>query len=303
MKKTGIAFAASVMAMGLVLAGCSAAVEETVLETVTEAETSEVTTASTTKETTQAETKESEAGTGDEKIVKTKTTYEIDSSMDDYVVTGIHEFNEKGLIVSSSTRSRTLSDDFRVTTYTYEYDDKGRPVKRVETEPDQSEKSLEYEYDNDGNEISVTSYENGTFNSKTVKEYDEYGNWIKSTSYDEDNNVKNTVLREYNERGNVLKSTTFLSDGSKFATTVFEYDEENRMTKETGYNSNDKEFTRSEFEFDDNGYTVKQKNYSADTLTYVNEFERDADGTLLAIVVTIDHGDSYEIVRTVYEYY
>ena len=76
MKKTGIVFAASIMAIGMVLSGCSApAGEETSTET-----TEEVTTTTTTEETTASETEESETDTeeseADEnegKVLKTKT--------------------------------------------------------------------------------------------------------------------------------------------------------------------------------------------------------------------------------------
>lgn len=197
MKRTGIVFAASIMAISLVLGGCTTAAKETSEETTE----TEVTTTTTTEETTASETEESKSddGVGDEKIVKTKTTYEIDSSMDEYVLTKTEEFNEKGLIVSSSYRSRsTPYEDFGVTTYTYEYN--GNTVKRTETKPDQTVKVMQYEYDDDGN-------------------------------------------------------------------------------------------------------TVKQITHSAGEIVYVDEFEWDADGNLLVVILTVDHGDSYEIMRTEYEYY
>ena len=66
MKRTGIVFAASIMAISLFLGGCTTAAKETSEETTE----TEVTTTTTTEETTASETEESKSddGVGDEKI-------------------------------------------------------------------------------------------------------------------------------------------------------------------------------------------------------------------------------------------
>ena len=101
MKKTGIVFAASIMAIGMVLSGCSApAGEETSTET-----TEEVTTTTTTEETTASETEESETDTEESKadenegkVLKTKTYYAFER--DQTTVLSLREANttRRGLL-------------------------------------------------------------------------------------------------------------------------------------------------------------------------------------------------------------
>ena len=256
MKKTGIVFAASIMAIGMVLSGCSApAGEETSTET-----TEEVTTTTTTEETTASETEESETDTeeseADEnegKVLKTKTFYAFVTGPDDCVITSRSEYNEKGLVVSTYSSTEEDPETFSFTTYTYEYDEHGNAVKSVKTNPDLTESVILYEYDDKGRVIKRTTidadnnesvyewefvgegeHNEGTYytlggrsSSKTREEYNEIGKLEKLSFFDKDGNVTYWVEYEFDEIGNVVGNRTYNADGSLFGGCVYEYDEQN----------------------------------------------------------------------------
>ena len=326
MKKTGIVFAASIIAIGIVLSGCSAPAGE---ETSSETETSEVITTTTTEES-ESEPEESEADENTGKVLKTKTVYSFITGPDDSVITSKSEYNEKGLIVSSYSSTKEDPETFSVTTYTYEYDDQGNPVKSVRTKPDLSEYVTLYEYDDKGRKIKTTTidadqnesvyeweyigegednngiyYTVGTDKSSKVRiEYNEDGKQEKLTLFDEDGSVTYWVEYEFDERGNAVGNRSYKADGSLFAGYIFEYDEQNRMTRSSKYNSHEKFVEWHEFNYNDEHHTVLDMYRGGDNdFTFETVYEYDAEGYLLAKTVVIDHGDYLDGFCEEYEYY
>ena len=326
MKKTGIVFAASIMAIGMVLSGCSASAGE---ETSSETEASEVTTTTTTEES-ESEAEESEPDENAGTVLKTKTVYSFVSGPDDRVITSRSEYNEKGLIVCSYSSTEEYPENFKVTSYTYEYDDQGNPVKSIRTNPDLSESVILYEYDDKGREIKTTTigadqnesvYEweyvgegednKGTYytvgtskSSKVRREYNENGKLVKFSIFDEDGNVTYWVEYEYDGIGNAVGNRTYKADSSLFAGFVFEYDEQNRITQYSEYNCNEKVVEWHKLEYDDVDHTMLDIYHGGDNdFTYETLYEYDADGCLLAETVMIDQGDYVDGFRTEYEYY
>lgn len=333
MKKTGIVFAASIMAIGMVLSGCSApAGEETTTETteeVTTTTTTEETTASETEES-ETETEESEADENEGKVLKTKTVYSFVTGPDDCVITSRKEYNEKGLVVSTYSSTEEDPETFSITTYTYEYDEHGNAVKSVKTSPDLTESVILYEYDDKGRVIKETTidadnnesvYEweyvgEGEHNegiyytlgsessSKTREEYNEYGKLEKLSFFDKDGNVTYWVEFEFDEIGNAVGSRTYHADGSLFGGYVFEYDEQNRIVQYSNYNCNEKVSAWHALEYDDDNHTVLDTYHGGDNdFTYETLYEYDEEGYILARNVMLDRGDYVDGCREEYEYY
>lgn len=185
-----------------------------------------------------------------------------------------------------------------VTTYEYEFDGEGHPIKTTRKTDGTLERVEENVYDDAGNVIKQTAFDadgNKAFSFKY--EYDDNNNKTGFTTYNAEDSVSSVISYEYDENGNlisesvqlkdhaystryendkegkVLTSFQYNQDGNEIVKTDWEYDSDGRLIRKNNTYPNGSEPSYVEYEYDDRGNAVKEVSYGADgTIHY--SFER-----------------------------
>lgn len=132
------------------------------------------------------------------------------------------EYNEHGDVVLSHKKHFIYSSGEFTFTYSYEYDQNGRMIKRVsDTVTD------EWEYDELGREIKYILNQENWHYKRYIRttEYDAYGNYAKQTHAnvsldDSESSYTNVYERDYNNYGVVMWEKCY-SDGELLRTTTY----------------------------------------------------------------------------------
>ena len=155
----------------------------------------------------------------------TKITYN-GSSKDSSWTT--YKYDDKGNVISSESYYSSGKNKHKSTSYTLEYDEKDRLIKKKLTYGWE-----EYEYDNSGNLIKETTYEsNYSIRSMRKYEYDKSGNKIKCSYYTGEK-LDCSYKYEYDNSNNLIKETEYDSKGTSVNWTKYEYNEKGLEIKST----------------------------------------------------------------------
>lgn len=158
------------------------------------------------------------------------------------------EYNETGLLTGKTIYFADGSEMIS----TYEYDDSGRMIRRIESDPEEgTNQEKTYKYDNN---LLIS-----------IKETDDDGNLLESIDY------------SYDENGRRLTTTTEGSDDD--GTVKIEYDENNRPLIQRNFNTRNQLIARTTWEYD--GNIVRETAESAQGIT-ITETEHDEAGQEIA---------------------
>ena len=161
----------------------------------------------------------------------TKITYNGSSSSDSWWKT--YKYDDKGNVIEWESYYSSGRNKYNYGSYSLEYDENDRLIKRKSDGKYGGSGWEEYEYDDSGNLIKETAYElNSSIKSMHKYEYDKSGNMIKALYYE-----KESKLEYYYE---------------------YEYDSENKLLKETKYDNNGKVTDWIKYEYDEKGCEIKR---------------------------------------------
>lgn len=218
----------------------------------------------------------------DFKIVYTKELYESGKYTDDTT----YEYDENGNMILKVN----IDEDGDVDRYTYEYDDNGNLISEKHVGPDWYEYQYTYGYDENGNMLFEKNvYEDGDTSQNTYQ-YDEKSNMISKVSINRDGDKSEYTYR-YDENGNCISEVSIDGDG-EIRDYSWTYDENGNMTSKTrkfsGYT------WYEEFAYDKNGnlLTHKEENYDGE-LEIIAEYTYDKNGNVLSVTGKDDY-DLYE---------
>lgn len=226
--------------------------------------------------------KDAQEQLGDFKIVYTKELYKSGKYSDDIT----YEYDEKGNMILKVN----INEDGDVDRYTYEYDENGNLISEEHVGPDWYEYQYTYGYDENGNMLfSKAAYEDGDQKQSTYQ-YDEKGNLISEVSIDR-NGDKYQYAYAYDENGNMIYKEDVRSGGDTYST-QYNYDENGNLVMET----QDYGMTgmTTQYTYDSKGnLTYKEERYSSGDISEYAEYTYDKNGNVLTETGE-NWGDAYE---------
>ncbi|MBQ7971987.1 MAG: hypothetical protein IJ291_00835 [Lachnospiraceae bacterium] len=173
------------------------------------------------------------------------------------------------------------------TVKTYEYDEKGNQIKRINYEDGELDITVESTYDEMGNLITEKTAmgETGIVRTFTYA-YDEDGNKIREefdNGKEELNDLNRVTEFTYDENGNCIYSKGEYADGSVSSVVNSEYDENGNLIKESslyGF-AMVPVVTTYEYTYDYEGNIVKRVKKEDDGTETVDEYTYDENGNVL----------------------
>lgn len=228
----------------------------------------------------------------DFKIVYTKELYTSNSEKYSDDIT--YEYDENGNMILKVN----IDEDGDVDRYTYEYDENGNLVLQKHTGPDWYEYEFTFGYDENGNMLfSKEEYEDGD-KSQTTYQYDENGNMISEVSIDR-NGDKSEYTYKYDKNGNCISEVSIDGDG-EIRDYSWTYDENgNKLTELSNFRSSTWYY---EYTYDENGNLLVEKEQDYDgNMEVTAEYTYDKDGNLVTKKWE-SYGDSYEATYTYDKY-
>ncbi len=176
-------------------------------------------------------------------------------------------------------------------TIEYIYDDKGRLISKITTDPDGDvDQRKEYKFQDD-KLLKETEYDyEDNITDEITYDYDENGNLTEMTHYDGIEKITIKTLHEYDDQGRRVESLIYNTKGKLVEKHGFSYDEEDRVvkaTEETPYENN-----ITTMQYDEKGNIIEQKEVNEEG--EINHFVKrkfDDNNNLLQSSVKIDrHG-------------
>lgn len=205
-------------------------------------------------------------------IVYTKESYVSASKKYSDDIT--YEYDENGNMILKVN----IDEDGDVDRYTYKYDENGNLISETHVGPDWYEYEYTYNYDEKGNRISEAAvFEDGDTTYGTYS-YDEDGNLI-SVVYTDRNGVTTRENYCYNADNNKISEEISRSDGSGYKLS-YKYDENgNLVWKKTDYSSH---YYVTEYTYDRNGnlLSAEESDDDGDMESYI-DYTYDKNGNVL----------------------
>ncbi len=212
-------------------------------------------------------------------VIRKETTYDYNGEVED-----ITEYNEKGLPIRKESFSWTY-------TVEYEYDDKGRLQKEIETDYDDDNvvgNIYEDIYDSEGERIrrTITSPDRSTVLAERTETIED-GNKKTLNQYDSNDELRYVTEKEYDTKGNLLKKTSFsIKNGDRefLSSSEYTYDKESRVI-DFIYVLGDR--TETKYEYSDEGYLKKESIITEKRIS--SAVYSDGSDAELKEVITVNH--------------
>ena len=202
--------------------------------------------------------------------------------LDDGVVTGtandIFTYNEDGLAVYSER----YQDGVLVSKTIREYDDFGNPIK-ITTEENDTTQVIEYKntLDKDGRILKQEQYQNGKLISLDEFTYDKNGNELTHEYhfYSEIEGMSDwrKYTKTYNFKGDLTRQTLHWDFNDEYI--IWDYEDELCVRQASYETETDKLVEYWIYTYDENGKQIRKSRYDdADNLEFYNEYTWDDTG-------------------------
>ena len=212
-------------------------------------------------------------------VIRKETTYDYDGEVEE-----VTEYNEAGLPVRKESFSWTY-------TVEYEYDDKGRLLKEIETDYDDNNvvgNIYEDIYDSEGERIqrTITSPDGSTVLAERCETVED-GNKKTVSQYDSNDELRYVTEKEYDAKGNLLKKISYsIKNGDRefLSSSEYTYDKESRVI-DFVYVLGDR--TETKYEYSDEGYLSKESIITEKRIS--SAVYSDGSDAELKEVITVNH--------------
>ena len=211
-------------------------------------------------------------------VIRKETTYDYGEIED------VTEYNEAGLPVRKESFSWTY-------TVEYEYDDKGKLLKEIETDYDDNNvvgNIYEDIYDSEGERIqrTIISPDGSTVLAERCETIED-GNKKTLNQYDSNDELRYVTEKEYDAEGNLLKKVTYsIKNGGRefLSSSEYAYDKENRVI-DFIYVLGDR--TETKYEYSNEGYLSKESIITEKRIS--SAVYSDGSDAELKEVITVNH--------------
>ena len=212
-------------------------------------------------------------------VIRKETTYDYDGEVEE-----VTEYNEAGLPVRKESFSWTY-------TVEYEYDDKGRLLKEIETDYDDNNvvgNIYEDIYDSEGERIqrTIISPDGSTVLAERCETVED-GNKKTVNQYDSNDELRYVTEKEYDAKGNLLKKISYsIKNGDRefLSSSEYTYDKESRVI-DFIYVLGDR--TETKYEYSDEGYLSKESIITEKRISIA--VYSDGSDAELKEVITVNH--------------
>ena len=212
-------------------------------------------------------------------VIRKETTYDYDGEVEE-----VTEYNEAGLPVRKESFSWTY-------TVEYEYDDKGKLQKEIETDYDDNNvvgNIYEDIYDSEGERIqrTITSPDGSTVLAERCETVED-GNKKTVNQYDSNDELRYVTEKEYDAKGNLLKKISYsIKNGDRefLSSSEYTYDKESRVI-DFVYVLGDR--TETKYEYSDEGYLSKESIITEKRIS--SAVYSDGSDAELKEVITVNH--------------